>query len=90
MSALLVQKACLSFFFQLIIDTLPKTNSSHLKIGHPKRKQSYSNHPFSGAKWLLVSGSRVVASMVHMHLPMVGPGESTVVSRVFGPWDSMT
>ena len=34
-------------------DTLP--NSSHLKIGHPKRKQSYSNHPFSGAK-MLVSG----------------------------------
>ena len=29
--------------------TLPETNSSHLKIGHPKRKQSYSNHPFSGA-----------------------------------------
>ena len=29
--------------------TLPKTNSSPLKIGHPKRKQSYSNHPFSGA-----------------------------------------
>ena len=35
--------------------TLPKTNSSHQKIGHPKRKQqSYSNHPFSGA--MLVSG----------------------------------
>ena len=28
---------------------LPKTNSSHLKIGHPKRKRSYSNHPFSSA-----------------------------------------
>ena len=27
-----------------------------LKIGHPKRKQSYSNHPFSGANLLLVSG----------------------------------
>ena len=34
--------------------TLPKTNSLHLKIGHPKRKRSYSNHPFSGA--MLVSG----------------------------------
>ena len=30
-------------------NTLPKTNSSHLKIGLPKRKRSYSNHPFSGA-----------------------------------------
>ena len=26
--------------------TLPKTNSSPLKIGHPKRKGSSSNHPF--------------------------------------------
>ena len=29
--------------------TLPETNSSHLKIGHPKRKGSYFNHPFVGA-----------------------------------------
>ena len=29
--------------------TLPETNSSPLKMGHPKRKQSYSNHSFSGA-----------------------------------------
>ena len=29
--------------------TLPETNSSPLKISHPKRKGSYSNHPFSGA-----------------------------------------
>ena len=37
--------------------TLPETNSSHPKIGHPKRKGSEpSNHPFSGAKMLLVSG----------------------------------
>ena len=35
--------------------TLPETNSSHLKIGHPKRKRSYSNHPVLGAK-MLVSG----------------------------------
>ena len=35
--------------------TLPETNSSHLKKGRPKRKRSYSNHPFSGAK-MLVSG----------------------------------
>ena len=31
-----------------------KTNSLPLKIGHHKRKRSYSNHPFSGA--MLVSG----------------------------------
>ena len=37
------------------------TNSSPLKIGHPKRKQSYSNHPFSGVNSLLVSG-RVILS----------------------------
>ena len=30
--------------------TLPETSIFALKIGHPKRKQSYSNHPFSGAK----------------------------------------
>ena len=36
--------------------TLLGTDSSPLKIGHPKRKQSYSNHPFSGANLLLVSG----------------------------------
>ena len=29
--------------------TIPKTSSLHLNIGHPKRKQSYSNHQFSGA-----------------------------------------
>ena len=35
--------------------TLPETNSSHLKIGHPKRKRSCSNHPFSSS--MLVSGT---------------------------------
>jgi len=29
--------------------TPSETDSSPLKIGHPKRRQSYSNHPFSGA-----------------------------------------
>ena len=29
--------------------SLPKTKSSPLKIGHPKRKGSSSNHPFLGA-----------------------------------------
>ena len=42
-------------------NTLPKTNSSPLKIGLPNRKGSYSNHPFSGVNSLLVSG-RVAAS----------------------------
>ena len=31
--------------------TFPETKSSHLKIGHPKRKRSYSNHPFSFDSW---------------------------------------
>ena len=32
-----------------MFSTLPKTNSSPMNIGNPKRNQSYSNHPFSGA-----------------------------------------
>ena len=34
-------------FFDML--TLPETNSSPLKIGHPKRKGSSSKHPFSGS-----------------------------------------
>ena len=33
-------------------DTLPETNSSHLKIVHHKRKRPYSNHQFSGATFV--------------------------------------
>ena len=47
-----------------------KPNSSPLKIGHPKRKQSYSNHPFSGVNSLLVSG-RVILSDSHVKLSEV-------------------
>ena len=38
--------------------TLPKTNSSPLKIGPqtPQKETSSSNHPFSGINSLLVSG----------------------------------
>ena len=50
--------------------TLPETNSSPLNIGHPKRKGSYSNHPFSGANLLLVSG-RVVYQSINLHLSSV-------------------
>ena len=42
--------------------TLPKTNSLPLKISHPNRKLVYSNHSFSGANLLLVSG-RVFCSI---------------------------
>ena len=28
---------------------LPETNSKHMKMGHPRKKRTYSNHPFSGA-----------------------------------------
>ena len=38
-----------------LLPTLPETNSSSLKIGHPKRKQTSSNHQFS--RDMLVSGS---------------------------------
>ena len=38
------------------LPSLQLTASLPLKIGHPKRKQSSSNHPFSGANCLLVSG----------------------------------
>ena len=41
----------------LSISTLPETNILATEIGRPKRKQSSSNHPFSGANLLLVSGS---------------------------------
>ena len=43
--------------------TLPKTNSKFAPENrqNPKRKQSYSNHPFSGVNLLLVSGR------VHFH-----------------------
>ena len=34
---------------QKTTSTLPKTNSSPLTMGHPKRKASSSKHPFSGA-----------------------------------------
>ena len=44
--------------------TLPETNSSSLKIGHPKRKRSYSNHPFSGA--MLVLGSVVILPRISL------------------------
>ena len=51
--------------------TLPETNELPLKIGHPKRKRSYSNHPFSGAK-MLVSG-RVFKSHKKKIIPWVVP-----------------
>ena len=45
-----------------VVVTLPETNAENIENGrNPKRKQSSSNHPFSGAK-MFVSGS--VASIV--------------------------
>ena len=59
------------YFAKFGIHTLPKTNSSTLKIVcHPKRKQSYSNHPFSGLNSLFVSG-RVILSDSHVKLSEV-------------------
>ena len=55
-----IGKENLSSKLPFVRDTLPQTNSSPLKNRPgPKRKQSSSNHPFSGA--MLVSG-RVVPS----------------------------
>ena len=54
-----VEKRCFLFFsdpgFGWIKSTLHETITP-LKIGHPERKQSYSNHSFSVANLLLVSG----------------------------------
>ena len=47
---------CKCGLFSIDMCTLPETNSSHLNTWHLKRKQSSSNHRFSGAKLLLVSG----------------------------------
>ena len=47
------------------IFTLPKTTTvSHLKMGLPKRKQSYSNHPFSGAMSVSFRGCITVWSFL--------------------------
>ena len=53
--------------FDATLDTLSKTNSSSLKIGHPKRKQSSSNHPtiHFQVRLLLVSG-RVVGAFLQL------------------------
>ena len=56
-SRLIMINPCSPLFGEVIqfLSTLPETNSSRLKIGFLKRKQSYSNDPSSGAK-MLVSG----------------------------------
>ena len=53
--------------FDATLDTLSKTNSSSLKMGHPKRKQSSSNHPtiHFQVRLLLVSG-RVVGPFLQL------------------------
>ena len=56
--------------------SLPKTNSSPLKIDHPKRRRSYSNHPFSGVNSLLVSGRVSPASNRYRYLHAASLGAS--------------
>ena len=46
----------MTYFLFGLESTLPKTNSSPLKIGRAPKGNSSSNHPFSGANLLLVSG----------------------------------
>ena len=52
--------------FPTSTNTIPETNSSHLKMGRarPKRKGSYSNHPFSGAKILVFREGKLTESLV--------------------------
>ena len=50
-----------------------ETTSLPLKISHPKRKGSSSNHPFSGANLLFVSGRLPIVGKVF--LPTTLPGE---------------
>ena len=66
--------------------TLPKTNSSPLKIGY------YSNHPFSGANLLLVSGrvrpkpkgmKRTVGISIHFREAV--PWNARGVEAMMGP-----
>ena len=51
--------------FDRYTDTLPKTNSSPMKIGHPKRKRSYSTHPCSGANCWLQGEYIHIVNMIH-------------------------
>ena len=57
----------------LLLYTLPKTNSSPLKMGHPNKKGSSSHHPFSGARvndvqftppWLRSVGGEILSSIL--------------------------
>ena len=68
----------------IVTVTLPKTNSSPLKIcpKRPKRvPRSYSNHSFSGANSLLVSGSRVPCSSLGDL-----SGHPSKLSKTLGLW----
>ena len=57
-----VWQRCCHWRLMISYVTSLKLTYSPLKIGHPKRKRSYSNHPFSGA--MLVSG-RVISRGWH-------------------------
>ena len=50
-----------------------------LKIGHPKRKRSYSNHPFLGAK-MLVSGRVVIRRVSFTTQPLTFPMSENNIS----------
>ena len=56
--------------------TLPETNSTHLKIGHPKRKGSSSNHPFSGAM-LVLGRVSLESALIHQKLNGTLPTDLT-------------
>ena len=68
--------------------TLPKTNSSPLKIGHPKRKGSSCNHPFPGATGMLVSGrvATHMSSRTRSRKAYGGMGKATEELTPVGWW----
>ena len=49
-------------------DTHRETNSSHLKIGHPKRKRFHSGYPFACAKICLFQGGYILQSSKRLFL----------------------
>ena len=62
--------------YLMILDawpTRPKTNSSPLKIGLPKRKRSSSNHPFSGDMLDPRRVSLRFAPCLSQYFPPTGP-----------------
>ena len=59
------------------LHSLKPTAKARENRQRPKRKQSYSNHPFSGAKWLLVSGRVITLNRMVMQFLISKPWDSS-------------